>query len=101
MPFGLYSSPEEFQRRLLDALAGLDETMIVADDILVYGKGATMEEARLDHNNNLRNLFERAQETNLKLNKHKCRFLLSELQYIGHIISSEGVKKDPRKTSAI
>jgi len=56
MPFGLSSSPEEFKRRLSDALAGLDGTMIVADDILVYGKGATMEEARLDHNN-LRNLL--------------------------------------------
>lgn len=101
MPFGLSSSPEEFQRRLSDALAGLDGTMIVADNIMVYGKGATMEEARLYHNNNLRNLFERARETNLKLNKDKCRFLLSELQYIGHIISSESVKKYLRKTSAI
>jgi len=41
------------------------------------------------------------QETKNDSSHHKCRFLLSELQYIGHIISSKGVKKDPKKTRAI
>jgi len=40
MPFGLSSSLEEIERRLSDAFAGLSGMMIVADDILVYGKGA-------------------------------------------------------------
>jgi hypothetical protein len=38
---------------------------------------------------------------NLKLNRDKCKFLLSELPYIGHIITDKGVKPDPNKIKAI
>ena len=101
MPFGLTASPEEFQRRLTEAMAGLQGVMIVADDILIYGKGETTEDATQDHNKNLQRLLERAESINLKLNKEKCRFLLKELNYIGHRISKDGIKKDPMKTKAI
>ena len=37
----------------------------------------------------------------LKLNKKKCRFHITELPYIGHVLTSEGVKPDPKKVSAI
>ena len=93
MPFGLSSSPEEFQRRLSDALTGLEGVMIVADDILIHGKGETQEEAIKNHNENLSKLLERASKVNLRLNKDKCQFLLKELTYIGHRISEKGIKK--------
>jgi len=57
MPFGLSSSPEEFQRRLSDALSGLDRVTVVVDDILIYGKGATQAEAVQDHNQKLKNVW--------------------------------------------
>ena len=44
-PFGLSSSPEEFQQRLQNALHGIKEVAVVADDILVFGVGTTGEEA--------------------------------------------------------
>lgn len=101
MPFGLSSSPEEFQRRLSEALEGLEGVTVVADDILIYGKGQDKNEAIQDHNTKLERLLQRAQKVQLKLNKEKCRFLLEELPYIGHVISSQGVKPDPKKISAI
>ena len=97
MPFGLSSSPEEFQRRLSDALDGLNGVTVVADDILVYGKGATHEEATQDHNQKLERLLTRARRVNLKLNREKCKFLMDSLPYIGHILTKEGVRPDPNK----
>ena len=101
MAFGLVSSSEEFQRRLSEALDGLPGVTVVADDILIYGKGENKEEAMNNHNQNLEKLLIRAQEVNLKLNKEKCRFLLQELPYIGHIITEQGIKPDPKKINAI
>ena len=88
MPFGISTAPEEFQRRLSDALKGLKGVSVVADDILIYGKDQT------EHDDNLRKCLKRARECGLKLNKRKCRFHMRELPYIGHILTSEGVKPD-------
>ena len=101
MPFGLSSSPEEFQRRLSEALSGLEGIIVVADDILVYGKGTTDDEAIQDHNRKLENLMTRARSVNLKLNKENCRFLLDTIPYIGHIITKDRIKADPNKLKAI
>ena len=43
MPFGISSAPEEFQRRMHEALEGLPGVCVNADDILIYGKGDTIE----------------------------------------------------------
>ena len=59
MPFGISPAPEEFQRRLDEALEGLEGTKAVHDDILVWGCGKTQEEADEDHDKKLSILFER------------------------------------------
>ena len=101
MACGLTSSPEEFQRRLLLTLDGLDGIFIVVEDILIIGRGETDEEARRDHDKNLDRLLQRARKQNLKLNKAKMRFHLTEIKYIGHVLSIEGVKADHEKVSDI
>jgi len=95
LPFGLSSAPEEFQRRLADALQGLHGVTVVADDILVFGKD------REEHDKHLCKLLERARTVGLRLNKEKCRFLEPELPYIGHLLTQDGVKPDPNKVAAI
>ena len=101
MPFGLSSAPEEFQRRLQETLHGLDGVSVVADDALVYGCGETDTEAWRDHDENLRRVMDRAQEKNLKFNYDKMRLHLTDLPYIGHRLTPEGVKPDPAKMAAI
>ena len=53
MPFGISPAPEEFQRRLNDALAGLSGIHKVADDVLIVGAGYTKAEAMRDHDRKL------------------------------------------------
>ena len=45
MPFGISVAPEEFQRRIDESLEGLEGTKAIADDILIWGDGNTIEEA--------------------------------------------------------
>ena len=55
VPQGISSASEEYQRRQNEALAGLDGVEVIADDILCYGSGESMEEALADHDRNLVN----------------------------------------------
>ena len=62
MPFGISPAPEEFQRRLDNALQGLDGVMPIFDDILIFGAGDTETEAMADHDAKLRALMQRCRE---------------------------------------
>jgi len=101
MPFGITSAPEEWQRRIDEIIHGLPGVKAIADDILVYGCGETEEEYMEDHNRNLERLLQRAQEVNLKINKRKLKLCMTEVAYMGHRLTSDGVKSDPAKVQAI
>jgi hypothetical protein len=59
MPFGISPAPEEFQRRMTEALEGLDGVKVIHDDILLYAVGDSDDEAGIDHDKNLRALLHR------------------------------------------
>ena len=101
MPFGISSAPEEFQRRMHSVLQGLPGVAVIVDDILVYGAGTTEEESQKDHDKNLQQLLQRARDKNLKFNKRKLRLCLSEVTYMGHRLTKEGLSPDPTKVKAI
>ncbi|KAI5105878.1 hypothetical protein C0J45_3575, partial [Silurus meridionalis] len=65
------------------------------DDILVGGR--VVEE----HDDNLKKVLDRARKVNLRLNPLKCKFRLSEVCYVGHVFTCEGLKPDPPKIKAI
>ena len=60
-----------------------------------------LETATSDHDKNLRIVLERARERNLTLNKDKVRLRLTEVPYIGHLLTADGLKPDPKKVEAI
>ena len=82
-------------------LQGLPGVEVIADDILVYGCGTTKAEHLKDHDNNLKGLLERARETNLKLNRKKLKLRLTEVRYMGHVLTSKGLQADPMKIKAV
>ncbi|UYV73594.1 K02A2.6-like [Cordylochernes scorpioides] len=101
MPFGLKTASEEYQRRLYEIFQGLEVIEIIADDILILGKGDSYEEALKDHDRNLENLFKTARQANLKFNINKVKLRLKEVKYLGHIITPHGLKPDPEKVKAL
>ena len=89
LPFGLSASSEIFQKRVNQALEGLNGVLDIVDDILVYGIGESIEEANADHDKNLEAL------RGMALNKDKLMLKRKEVPFMGHILTDKGVKIDP------
>ena len=87
MPFGLCNAPATFQRLMQNTLGELNLTycIIYLDDVIVFGH--TEEE----HLECLQVVFECFREFNLKLKPSKCNLFQSEIIYLAHHISKEGV----------
>ena len=103
MPFGISPAPKLFQQKLDQNLEGLPgvHRIFDDDDLLITGKGDSLLAASQDHDRNLRIFFERCQERNIKLNREKLLFKCSQVPFIGHLLTSEGLKPDPQKVEAI
>ena len=97
LPFGLINSPSVFERLMERVFAGLTFLilLIYLDDIIVFSK--TFEE----HLINLRKVFERLKEANLKLNSKKCKLLCRKVSFLGHEVSNLGIGTDPKKLLAV
>ena len=95
LPFGLKSAPEVYLQVMSDLFGDIPGVIIYFDDFLVVGE--TTEELE----NNLRKVFVRCRETNLKLQLKKCRFFLEQLPWLGHVIGSGTLRPDPEKVEAI
>ena len=99
--FVLKVSNEIFQRKLNEALEGLQGVFCVADDIVVVGCGESSEEAARDHGRNLTALQQRCLERDIKLNEEKASIKKQEIMFMGHCITPQGLKVDNNKVSAI
>ena len=95
VPMGISLGPEVFQTKMKEVLKGLDGCDAIMDDTIVYGKSTE------EHDQRLEAVMARVRESGLKLNKAKCRLRQKEVKYFGHIVSSEGIRPDPDKVSAI
>ena len=94
-PFGLTQAPAYFQRLIHQVLEGLPFAFGYLDDILVFSK--SIEE----HIMHVRQLFDRLRKASLKLTERKCNFLKKHVQYLGHLISGNGIEPVPEKLESL
>ena len=95
MPFGLKSASEVFQKRNEAAFEGIEGIHIVADDIIIAASNVE------EYNKIFTEVLQRAAARNVKLNFDKLQLRVSEVKYLGTIITHEGMKPDPAKVKAI
>ncbi|UYV70300.1 hypothetical protein LAZ67_7002469 [Cordylochernes scorpioides] len=91
VPFGLSSAPEAYQKGMDSILLDLKGVICYLDDVVVYAKDRQELEERL------RKVLQRFDKVGIRLNRNKCKFAMEELDFLGHIVSSEGIKPDNRK----
>ena len=95
LPFGLKVSSEIFQKRLHQALEGLDGVRCIADDIIIFGR---IEE---EHDTRVRKFLEKCRTLGIVLNKDKCQIGVKEIPFMGHLVTDHGLKPDPIKIEAV
>jgi len=82
-------------------LEGLDGILNITDDVVIYGVGDTEGEALIDHDRKLEALLERCKTCGIALNKNKLQLHITEVPFMGHIFSKEGLKIDLDKVKAV
>ena len=94
-PFGLAQAPACFQRLTDEVLRGLLFAFGYLDDILIFSPDI---ETHLKH---IKILFDRLRAANLKLKESKSNFLKRHIQYLGHLMSGEGMEPVTEKLDSI
>ena len=97
MPFGVCNGPSSFQRLMGIVLKGLQwhGCLVYLDDIIVYGR--TFQE----HLERLAAVFERLERAGLRLKPSKCHLLRRNVEFLGHVVSAEGISTDPAKIERV
>ncbi|XP_058457000.1 uncharacterized protein K02A2.6-like [Malaya genurostris] len=95
LPQGAASSAAIFQQFMDGLLKGLDFVFGYLDDVLIAGKNFK------DCKQKLQLVLERLENANVKVNADKCKFFVTTLPYLGHIISEKGLQPDPQKVETI
>lgn len=97
MPFGLANAPSVFARTMHTVFADMigKFVLVYLDDILIYSK--TPEE----HEKHLELVLERLKQHQFYAQESKCTFFEPQCEFLGHIVSAEGISVDPRKVKVV
>ena len=91
LSFGLRNAPSAFQREIQAVLSSFPSNKVVAyiDDILIMS--ATFEE----HVSLVSKVLQTLENYHIKIKASKCEWFQSEVQFLGHIVGSTGIRKTP------
>ena len=95
VPFGLPQTPAYFQELMNKVLKDLSFAIAYLDDIIIYSKTV---EVHMDH---LQQVFHKLCNAELSMKLRRCHFFCKEFQFLGHVLSTTGIKSLPSKTTAI
>lgn len=95
LPYGINIGPAKFQRIMETLLAGIKGVFVFYDDFLIM---ADSEEVHLHILEEVKRCLS---EVGLKINLDKCEFGVSEVNYLGYLINSEGIRPSKIRVKAI
>lgn len=93
--YGITVASGLFQKYMEQLFMGMDFVVCFLDDILITGRN------KAEHYKNLRKVLEKLEHAGLTVNKDKCKFFVDSVEYLGHEISKNGLKKLDSKVKAI
>ena len=99
--FGISSASEVFQNVIANVIDGIDGALNMSDDIFIFGKGQTDQEAMVEHDKHLKQVLQRLQENGLTANLPKCEFRKPKMEFYGMVFSKDGIEPDPTKVDAL
>ncbi len=96
LPMGFAGSADIFRAEMMDLMEALEYVRAYIEDLLVITRG-TLE----DHVDKLREVLRRLRKGGLKVNAVKPHFCTHEIEYLGYILTREGIKPQLKKVQAI
>ncbi len=96
LPMGVSGSPDIFQSKMSELMAALEFVRTYLDDLLCITR-ASLE----DHLEKLRLVLTRLQDAGLKINADKSKFCAHETEYLGYVLTRDGIKPQINKVQAI
>ena len=97
MPFGLTNAPASMQRLMNDALHEYLDVFVIIylDDILIYST------SKGEHRKHVKLVMEKLKKYSLLLKPEKCEFHKEQVEFLGYIIGTHGIKMDQVKVKAV
>lgn len=97
MPFGLCNAPSTFQRCMEMVFRGLQWNILLVylDDIIVMSLNFD------EHIERLEEVFRRLAEAGLKMKPSKCELIKAEVLFLGHVVTQDGIKPNPKIVEAV
>ena len=93
--FGISSASEVYQHVTQQALQGCEGIANISDDTIVHGRNNE------EHDKRLQRVLERLKEKNLTLNAEKCRFHMTQMVFMGLVLTNNGIGPAEDKVKAI
>ncbi|XP_078253747.1 ER membrane protein complex subunit 2 isoform X1 [Rhinoraja longicauda] len=94
LAFGVSAAPSIFQRIMENLMKDLN-VVVYLDDLLITGK------TEREHLQNLHKVLQRLQESGLRVRDAKCEFGKKQIEYLGHVLNSQGIQPSLEKVRAI
>ncbi|KII64900.1 Transposon Ty3-I Gag-Pol polyprotein [Thelohanellus kitauei] len=95
MPFGLTNAPSTFQRLMDAVLKDLNCAIAYLDDVVIFSPNSEQ------HLKDIEAVLNRFENHGLKINQRKCKFFAQEIEYLGYIVSKEGIKPNTQSLDAL
>ncbi len=95
LPFGVSPAPEVFHRIIAELIQDLPGVVHYIDDILI------MATTRAEHDRLVTLVMKRLAEAGFAINEAKSEFGKSEITFLGHVMSGDGIRPDPSKIEAL
>ena len=95
MPFGLCNAPATFMAEMNSLFKNDAHVVVYMDDILIMSK------TKEDHLAHIRQVMFKLQEKGFKVNPKKCRFLQTSVEFLGHVVTADGISPTPSRVECI
>ena len=98
MYFGLCNSPATFQKMMNEIFHDMSDVCIVyINDLMIFTSTDNQEE----HDKIVLEVLKQLRDNDLFVKPEKCHFRVTEVDFLGMIVSRNGIKMDPEKVNAI
>ena len=95
LPYGVSSAPSIWQRVIEQIVQGIKGVVVYFDDLLISGAD------RAEHDERMGEVLSRFRKYGVRVGREKCVFLQDQVQYLGYVVSRDGIQPEESKVRAI